>query len=410
MSSETDQSRAGGDPSDWPKPSSDQPRVIARRRRIALPLLHWIILLLVLAELGLGWSQPYWPQGFRYLPLIAPLHVSLGISLAVLVVGALIWWALTSSPDSAASQPSWLRIPLRSAVFLLYLLVVLALATGYLSLVFAGKPIHFWTLSLPSWGGTDTNLSALFGIWHDGTAIVLAVLVALYLLLRLAVALRRPATPAPPTSSSVLPNRDGLIPVPNPDETVPHGGAPTPAHLSLAGHLRIFGAVAFWLEVPLGLVAALLLFVAASSHYYAENQLKLPSALSWAEGVVWAHIATGILILTVIGFYLCVRWARSLKTGVEPARTLQRIKRLITSINFGSSLGVSIAILGTAFSIALLIAKTVSQPPGIAITDPQKIVRAVDVFVLLANFLIVVAHFLGLLIGLWVLSRIHRSE
>ena len=410
MSSESDQSRPGDSLSDWPNPSSDQPPVIPRRRGIVLPLLHWIIILLVLIELGLGWSEPYWPQGFRYLPLIAPLHVSLGISLAVLVVVALLWRTLTSSPGSSPSQPAWLRIPLRVAALLLYLFLLLALATGYLSLVFAGKPIDFWTLSLPSWGWVDANLSALFGIWHDETAIVLAILVALYLLLRLAAALRRPTMPAPATPSSVLPTRDGLIPIPNSDETVPHGGAAPPTHLSLAGHLRIFGAIAFWLEVPLGLIAALLLFVAASSHYYSENQLKLPSALSWAEGVVWAHLATAILILTIIGFYLCVRWARGLKTGIEPARNLQRIRRLITSINFGSSLGVSIAILGTAFSIALLIAKTVSQPPGIAITDPQKIVRAVDVFVLLANFLIVVAHFLGLLIGLWVLNRIHRSE
>ena len=78
------------------------------------------------------------------------------------------------------------------------------------------------------------------------------------------------------------------------------------------------------------------------------------------------------------------------------------------SINFGSALGLTTAILGTAFSIALLVAKTVSQPPGIAITDPQKIVRAVDVFVLLANFTIVVAHFIGVLTCLWILNRIYR--
>ncbi|MGD8207019.1 MAG: DUF3611 family protein [Thiohalocapsa sp.] len=84
------------------------------------------------------------------------------------------------------------------------------------------------------------------------------------------------------------------------------------------------------------------------------------------------------------------------------------VKRLISAINFGSAVGLTLAILGTAFSIALLISKTVSEPPGIAITDPQAIVRAVDVFVLLANFDIVVGHFIGILICLWILNRLHR--
>jgi hypothetical protein len=152
----------------------------------------------------------------------------------------------------------------------------------------------------------------------------------------------------------------------------------------------------------------LLLIVTASSKYYSSGLLKIPYGLSWLEGVSWANLAIVLLSLTVIGFYYCTRIARALKSGVNPHRYQRRVTRLISGINFGSSLGVSIAILGTAFSIALLIAKTVSQPPGIAITDPQKIVRAVDVFVLLANFNIVVAHFIGILTCLWMLNRVHR--
>ena len=56
-----------------------------------------------------------------------------------------------------------------------------------------------------------------------------------------------------------------------------------------------------------------------------------------------------------------------------------------------------------------LIAKTVSQPPGIAITDPTKIIRALDVFVLLMSFLLLMAHFIGGGIERWRAYRLRES-
>jgi Protein of unknown function (DUF3611) len=50
--------------------------------------------------------------------------------------------------------------------------------------------------------------------------------------------------------------------------------------------------------------------------------------------------------------------------------------------------------------------KTVSQPPGIAITDPSKIVRALDVFILIVNFDLLVAHFIGVGTALWLIINV----
>ena len=65
------------------------------------------------------------------------------------------------------------------------------------------------------------------------------------------------------------------------------------------------------------------------------------------------------------------------------------------------SIGIVVSFVGVALSIVLLIAKTVSQPPGIAITDPNKIIRALDIFALLANFNLLGAHFIATGIALW---------
>ena len=75
-----------------------------------------------------------------------------------------------------------------------------------------------------------------------------------------------------------------------------------------------------------------------------------------------------------------------------------------------SLLGVVIAFVGVALSISLLVAKTVSQPPGIAITDPNKIIRALDVFVLLVNYSLLVAHFIGLGASFWLRFQAERAR
>jgi hypothetical protein len=54
------------------------------------------------------------------------------------------------------------------------------------------------------------------------------------------------------------------------------------------------------------------------------------------------------------------------------------------------------------------VAKTISQPPGVAILDPNKIVRAIDVFVVLANIALIAAHLVGTVIAFWLLDRIHH--
>jgi cytochrome b561 len=363
-------------------------------------LLHWLLVLLMLAQLGLGWFLRSWPQVQPNYLAAYWVHMSLGISIAGLLVVTLLWRLIFHSPIFRSSASPRLVRTERLTAAILYLLLILMLLSGYLGLVFDGEAVLLWTLQLPNWGWKDPNLVALYNRWHYGAAIALSAAVGLHMLVVLGAALR-----ARGPRSRMRPSLQRRAPA-------PPKPAPLPGSMAggrrLARHLRIFGWMAFWVQLCLGLVALLLLIVTASSKYYSSSQLKIPYGLAWAEGASWAHLAIAVLAVTVVGFLYCTRLARALRIGVDPLSCQRRITRLISGINFGSSLGLSIAILGTAFSIALLIAKTVSQPPGIAITNPQKIVRAVDVFVLLANFNVVVAHFIGILICLWMLNRVHR--
>lgn len=84
---------------------------------------------------------------------------------------------------------------------------------------------------------------------------------------------------------------------------------------------------------------------------------------------------------------------------------LQRFLQLGTLLDVA---GMMLGITGVGVSISVSVAKVVPQPPGIAITHPKRIIRAFDVFVLLANFGVICGHFTGMITSLWLLSRTGR--
>jgi cytochrome b561 len=355
--------------------------------------------LLVLAQLALGWSLHFWPGSIPERQAASWIHTSLGLSIGAVAFVAVFWRLTFASVRYSALSPAWVRPTERVTALVLYFLLILLPLTGYLSLVFAGKAVYIWKWAIPAWGWKDAGLSALYSRWHYGAAIVLSVAFVVHMLLALLASVEeRHAVRARNKRAA-----QALIP-PEP-QAAPVTQGQTADSRGLAFNLRIFGWLGFWAQLCLGLIAVLLLIVTASSKYYSASSAQYTYLTG---GGFWAHLATALLALTVIGFFYCTRFAKGLRRGLDPITYQRRITRLVSSINFGSSLGLTVSILGTAFSIALLIAKTVAQPPGIAITNPEKIVRAVDVFVLLANFNLVVAHFLGILTCLWMLNRVHR--
>jgi cytochrome b561 len=381
--------------------------------------MYWIVSVLALAALGLGWSLDYLAEGSQSFEIASLLHITLGIGLAALVVIVPIWRLFAPTPSFPTARPHWLQISLRVSESLLFILLAVSAATGYLGWAFSGGATPGWADWLPASISFGRHAGSLFSRWHEIAAIVVTapILATLGLLAWGALKGHRmphliPHHRPPPVVPEALrllkaaqarrtPAESEAPPTPPDQDLVAKGRA-------LARQLKIFGAIGFWAQLCLGLVAALLLVVTTSSSYYEEHLPALPYGFSWADGIVWAYVALGVLALTIIGFYACVLLARPLKHGEFPVGGAASVRRLISTVNFGNALGLTLAIVGTAFSIALLISKTVSQPPGIAITDPQLIVRAVDVFVLLANFNIVVAHFLGILICLWFLNRVHH--
>lgn len=173
----------------------------------------------------------------------------------------------------------------------------------------------------------------------------------------------------------------------------------------LARAFRMFGLVGLSLEGTLAFVTVVSLLFAASGRNFSPD-----ANASNGIGIFWA--ISGILSLCV-GLFLTFRYSligRALlkdpDVHIHPKRS-DALKLLRVGIVVGGA-GILLGLLGGGTSIGVMIAKTVSQPPGVAITDPNKIVRALDVFVMLANLNLIAAHFVGAATSLWLMDRTYH--
>jgi hypothetical protein len=176
---------------------------------------------------------------------------------------------------------------------------------------------------------------------------------------------------------------------------------------NLAKNLRLFGWIAFWLQSILALICGVLLEIATSGRAFSPA-----AAGGFGDAIYWGVVGFLLLWLAIPLAFYCTRASRNILA--RPDAYLNKIGVtsfwfLLASLLIGL-LGVFIAFIGVALSISLLVVKTVSQPPGIAITDPSKIVRALDVFILIVNFDLLMAHFIGLGTALWLVISVPAAR
>ena len=183
---------------------------------------------------------------------------------------------------------------------------------------------------------------------------------------------------------------------------------PPPRIKKIANAFYTLGWIGFVGQLGLAFVAVLaLLFAASGRNVNPDREAGI------GVGIFWSLLSLLVLCPAIVFAFRYTRIAKALFRDPDAhwhprkADTLQLL-RLAVYIGF---IGMLLAIVGAGTVIVgVMVAKTVSQPPGIAITDPNKIVRALDVFVGLANIALIAAHFVGTVTSLWLLDRIHHHQ
>ncbi|MEL6912033.1 MAG: DUF3611 family protein [Cyanobacteria bacterium J06598_4] len=178
----------------------------------------------------------------------------------------------------------------------------------------------------------------------------------------------------------------------------------SPKIKKIARTFRLYGWISFLFQIGLAFAAILILIFASSGQKFSQD-----TSTGIGIGIFWASCSFMALCATIYLAYHYIRVAKGLLHRPE-AILHPRKSETVELLRFGTIIGfvgILLGLFGTGSSLGVLIAKTVSQPPGMAITHPENIVRALDVFVVMANINLIAAHFVGVVISILLLEKLH---
>jgi cytochrome b561 len=351
--------------------------------------MYWVFAGLSAFLIAIEWCSKYAPLDSLTRSYLLSLHISLGLTAALVILALSVLRSLFLLVSFARNDRHRRRVLGDRFYPILFVSFIIMLISGFFEASLGPLPLQFWATPLPIEMTADESFAAFFGAVHKFVAYALAALISLYLAITLAKMTRRRKSAAPMVPALLT----------APYDTIPAG--PTPPRSSaiaesLAHKLRFRGQVAFWAQFVLAILSAPLLAVGASGR-------------TMSRGAGFGEIycgALGLLLLFIGTFFMFYFKRAAKKIASSPDHYLGNEAKptafwFLGACAFTGILGMLVSFIGVGLSILLLIAKTVSQPPGIAITDPTKIVRALDVLVLMVNSSLLVAHIIGVGVSVW---------
>ncbi len=177
---------------------------------------------------------------------------------------------------------------------------------------------------------------------------------------------------------------------------------PTPTKRRFAATFRLVRPISFWVQLALGFVSGLALFLAITS-----RNLTVQVA---ANPLMSSGVLLGVVGIAVLGFrlYWTFRYRRLAKLLQSPDRTLQPSRAAVIQVlQIGlivSLVGLVLAFLASELTLAVVVAKVVAIPPGIAAYPPTNFIRPLDIFVVLANVTLIGAHLVGSITSLGLIN------
>ena len=166
-------------------------------------LFHWMMALLIFAQIALGLTAVAWRVSPTKLDLFV-WHKSLGLLILALLALRLLWRLSHRAPELPWEMPLWERAAAHLSHFLLYALMIALPLTGWVIASASNVPFRiFWTIPLPAITAPDKSVSDLFATVHGW----LVTLLALVLVAHIGAALRHHYVKGDTVLSRMLPWR-----------------------------------------------------------------------------------------------------------------------------------------------------------------------------------------------------------
>lgn len=140
--------------------------------------LHWLVVVLIVAQFLIGWTMPYIHKGTRPDGLIA-WHLGVGATL-IAAVALRIVWRVTHRPEPASLSP-FLSMVSHITHGLLYLALIMVPVLGWANASSRGWSVKFLgVLPYPSISPVGSSVGHEMGDIHGWLAWVLLVLIGLH--------------------------------------------------------------------------------------------------------------------------------------------------------------------------------------------------------------------------------------
>lgn len=140
-------------------------------------LLHWSVAVLIVCQLGLGWTMMT-KEDDPGADALFDLHKSIGLAVFALVA-VRVGWRLSHPPAPLpASVAPWERILANVVERTLYVCMIAMPLTGYLGASHQKHPPTFFGLPLPAWAAPNHDLAERFFDIHAVIAWLFAALIA----------------------------------------------------------------------------------------------------------------------------------------------------------------------------------------------------------------------------------------
>jgi cytochrome b561 len=166
-------------------------------------LFHWMMALLIFAQIALGLTAVAWRVSPTKLDLFV-WHKSIGLLILALLALRLLWRLSHRAPELPWEMPLWERAAAHLSHFLLYALMIALPLTGWVIASASNVPFRiFWTIPLPAITAPDKSVSDLFATVHGW----LVTLLALVLVAHIGAALRHHYVKRDTVLSRMLPWR-----------------------------------------------------------------------------------------------------------------------------------------------------------------------------------------------------------
>jgi hypothetical protein len=179
-----------------------------------------------------------------------------------------------------------------------------------------------------------------------------------------------------------------------------------------ASTLRLAGNLGFWLQLVLGVIAAVLLLLSIAG--LSTNPLQGKNLNSAAVGFSIFCATGGVmtLVVSIIIFFRYKKIARLIQTPEVRDRPSKKYTLRMIKIGLIPNLiGMLLSIMGAEAYVGILLGKLSNITPGvIANTGNVNLPTANEILLVLANTHTILCHFVGIIISLWLLDRLNAHN